>query len=327
MKRTLLSVKERLASVFSGIERLFSPYMKVGIGLALVATVSTLGYLAFTEKTDITSSTVMITNLTERSGGSGVIISTSSTKSTVLTNGHVCEVVKNGGLVITNKGQKHIVLSYKESQRHDLCLLTVASKLPANITLSGSPPPMYEKAIISGHPALLPNVVTEGHFSGNKVIDIFMGFKPCTAADRKDNRLGFVCLFFGGLPVVKTFEAVLVTATIMPGSSGSAIYNSSKKLSALVFAGSGSIGYAFAVPFEYITLFLDKESKLLPEKYPNYEVDIISLLEDQMTETHRNSDLRRKCETEITDIEDKDLKREVTNICNSFIRNLNWRNQ
>lgn len=324
MNNKITQTKDKLKSIFSNIERVLSPYAKIAIGTSIVAALSVLSYVAFTEKSDITSSTVMITNLGETSGGSGVIISTEPNKSTVLTNGHVCEVVKNGGLVITTNGLKHVVVSYKQSQRHDLCLLTVASKLSSKVTIASNTPPMYEKAIVSGHPALLPNVVTEGHFSGNKIVAIFMGFQSCTEADKKDEQLEFLCLFFGGLPIVKTYETVLVTATIMPGSSGSAIYNSSKELAALVFAGSGGIGYAFAVPYEYIVRFLYHESGFLADIYPNYITDPRSLIRTNITNS-RNLELKEKCNTGILDIEDSNHRRIIQNICGTFIRDTDWR--
>ena len=323
MLKTFTNIKSTLNSFFNKIETTLDPYVKIGIGVLLLASLSVLGYLAFTEKSDITSSTVMITNLAEKSGGSGVIISTGANKSTILTNAHVCGVVQNGGLIITTKGQKHVVLSYKESLRHDLCLITIAANLASKVTLASKAPPMYEKAIVSGHPALLPNVVTEGHFSGNKVISILTGFKPCTEKEEADPKLGLVCMFFNGLPVIKTYETVLVTATIMPGSSGSAIYNSSKELSAVVFAGSGGIGYAFAVPYEHIARFLKQEAKTLPEKYPDYITDVKTLFDER---TYGYATNIKKCTTDVATITDNNTRNIISDICKTIVKDLIWRN-
>ena len=56
-----------------------------------------------TSDKDIASTTAMITNYSENSGGSGVILTSKTYESTVLTNAHVCGVVKFGGLVITDR--------------------------------------------------------------------------------------------------------------------------------------------------------------------------------------------------------------------------------
>ena len=56
----------------------------------------------------------------------------------------------------------------------------------------------------------------------------------------------------------------------MPGSSGSAIYNEKGEISALVFAGQGDLGYAFAVPVEYIYAFLGTEISSLEIQYPTF---------------------------------------------------------
>jgi V8-like Glu-specific endopeptidase len=43
--------------------------------------------------------------------------------------------------------------------------------------------------------------------------------------------------FVGGIPDIMQYDSTLVTATIMPGSSGSGVYNENKELAGVVFAG------------------------------------------------------------------------------------------
>jgi S1-C subfamily serine protease len=314
--------KGKLNTLFSTLEKAVNPFTKIAVALLVVTGAGLTGAYLFREKSDITASTVMITSMNERSGGSGVIVGNNDNFSYVLTNKHVCGVAAKGGLVKTTTGQNHTIISYKESNTHDLCLISVLAQLKGKVTLAKAPPQMYERATVSGHPALLPNVLTEGHFSGNKVIDVFLGMRPCTEEEKEDEKTAGICFFFRGLPVVETYETVLVTATIMPGSSGSAIYNSSKELSALVFAGSGDIGYAFAVPYEYVSYFLNKEVETILPKKPSYRLDVTASDEENSSRKLEKAALA-KCEKE--DITNSVDKNKIEHICELIVRDYNWR--
>jgi S1-C subfamily serine protease len=220
----------------------------------------------------------MITNLAKNSGGTGIVMESSDNSSLVLTNSHVCHVVEKGGLVSGRAGS-FMVTGYKHSHVHDLCLITVDGNLKAHTTVATrAPTPFYESASISGHPHLFPNVVTTGHFSGKDIIQIMKGIKPCTDEQKENPTLGLICLVLGGIPEIEQYESTLVTATIMPGSSGSGIYNENKELSGVVFAGSKDLSYAWTVPYEYLHHFLDREAKLLDFEAPNTTVDLASLI-------------------------------------------------
>lgn len=225
-------------------------------------------YFVVSEKPSYEDSTVMITNLAGNSGGSGTIVSSSDLGSHILTNSHVCEVVKLGGIVHSDNGN-YFVESYKQSHIHDLCLITVPGNLHITTPVASNPPSMYDKSIVVGHPRLLPTIITEGFFSGKMVINVMTGFRACTDEDRSDPGTAFICAFVGGLPVIRSYESIVTSSLIQPGSSGSAVYNSSHEVAAVVFAGSGEIGYGFAVPQEYIHMFLNYELPTLEIQYPD----------------------------------------------------------
>jgi len=214
----------------------------------------------------LASTTAMITNLKGNSGGTGVVLASGPFVSSVLTNAHVCGVVKNGGLVTTDK-HRATVTSYKVSEVHDLCLITVNANLEIKTEVATDAPHLYEPSIVSGHPSLLPTLITRGIFSGHAVIDVMTGMKKCTDQDFEDG-LGMLCAFLGGIPVIKTYNTVVSSSLIMPGSSGSAAFNAEGKISALVFAGSGQIGYSHMVPVEYINNFLKNELPSLTAQQP-----------------------------------------------------------
>ncbi len=218
--------------------------------------------------TDKAKAEAAVTILGTRSGGTGVILGSFSTKSLILTNNHVCESLALGGTVITDNSQKHSVTGYRQSLVHDMCIVEVAEDLGVNTRLADRAPKPYDEAIVVGHPALLPTIITKGHFSGKMSEDIFLGVKPCSDADL-ETPSGIFCLLFGGLPIIKRYEVQVVSPTIMPGSSGSAVYNSSGELAGLVFAGRGELGYGMIVPHEYILAFVLVELRTLQNKVPN----------------------------------------------------------
>lgn len=211
----------------------------------------------------LANKTVAVVRLDGRSGGTGVILSSSDKESQILTNSHVCGVVTHGGYVITDDGIKHPVNSIKRSLTHDLCLVKVLEDLHQATIVAEHAPEIYSDAIVAGHPALYPTVITRGHFSQLTNIQIMIGVRACTEEDLQNPDNAINCMFTGEVPIIKEYRAQLVSATIMAGSSGSAVYNDKGELSGLVFAGRGDIGYGFIVPFEYLLFFLKIESKAM----------------------------------------------------------------
>jgi S1-C subfamily serine protease len=69
------------------------------------------------------------------------------------------------------------------------------------------------------------------------------------------------CALFGVMPIIVTYNSTLVTGLIMPGSSGSAVFNKDGEISALIFAGAQGLSYGFVVPYEYVRDFVTTELK------------------------------------------------------------------
>lgn len=210
-------------------------------------------------KSTLADRTVMITNYTKNHGGSGSVIESTPEYSLILTNKHVCSVVHNGGLVV-HRGNEYFADAFAESTIHDLCLIRVSTDLGVNTPISQTGPSTYEPITIAGHPNLLPLVMTQGHTSDLKVVEIMTGVRKCDEEDMKNPDKAAFCAFFGRLPVTQKYQSRLFTATIMPGSSGSAIYNNKNEVVGVVFAGSGTLGYALAVPIEYVNQFLHQDT-------------------------------------------------------------------
>lgn len=219
-------------------ERIFVTTLHKSLA-ALLAICAGIIYLAHdlsfkpTTNQELDKVTVMITNLTGDSGGTGVIYRSSPSKSLILTNGHVCRLLQDfGGIVEGSDHKKHYVTKYRTYAKHDLCLVEVQVNYSINISIAEDSPIFGEDAVITGHPILLPTIVTRGHTSERVIFPIF------------DDGI-----------IIR--EALVVSATIMPGSSGSGVFNKGGELIGVVFAGQGSLGYALCVPLEYIHDFLD----------------------------------------------------------------------
>jgi len=209
---------------------------------------------------------VMVINEKMNSGGTGVILDSHPGVSHILTNKHVCQLIQTGGKIVTDDGDTHSIDSFRVYKKHDLCLIETLADLGVNIRVAAQAPQIYESSVIVGHPALLPTIFSVGHFSQRRSVDVMVDMQKCTG--NEDGEDALACMFVGGKPVIRTFQAQVTSSLIMPGSSGSPVYNEKGELSALVFAGSQGLSYGFLVPWEYIHDFLSHK-----DHYPSHLPD------------------------------------------------------
>jgi S1-C subfamily serine protease len=262
--------------------------------IALLALVVHIYHLV--RKPHPSSYTVMITNMAGNSGGSGVVIKNTPSESFILTNKHVCDgVLKKGGKIRRTNGEEHVVTGYLTDIEHDLCVLTVAADLERSISIADSAPVVYTEATITGHPALMPNIITKGHFGGREIIQLIVGVRKCKDSDKEDPNLAPFCAFFGLAPIIRNYESQVVSATIMGGSSGSAVLNERGELSGLVFAGNArGLSYAFIVPYEAVKNFAETAVLALSKGYKNrpwLEAESGALSEQEEMSIHEARDI------------------------------------
>lgn len=207
--------------------------------------------------------TVKITDVTERMGGSGVILKSSPGNSYVLTNAHICEDILDGGIVQTDT-KKGYITSAKISQTYDLCLITVNEDFKVNTVIASKSPEPYDDANVSGHPELQPTIITRGHFT-QTYLEVETVLRPCTP-DEYFSPLNDICVKLGGIPSTKLHKDQAVSATAQPGSSGSPVFNSHGEIAGLVYAikSRGGFGYGIIVKHKDIVYFLNSEIKTLP---------------------------------------------------------------
>lgn len=282
--------------------------------LLFVGALTILGGLKLysSTRTDVHNTSVMITNREQNHGGTGIIFKSTTEKSYVLTNAHVCKLVENGGLVLTNTGGTFQVNSVKISEVSDLCMLTVLNNLKYDTYLAKRSPELYDDVMISGHPALMPNIISKGHLSGQSIIQVMTGIRPCT---QEEQETSLICAFVGGMPIVKSYQSRLVSATIMPGSSGSGVYSKSHKLIGVVFAGQGDFGYGWTIPYEQVVNFILNESTKMPDTLVKQELQLSG-----QTNTKINvKDLLVKC-AKLDSNTDKTIK----TVCSILSRDTLW---
>lgn len=233
--------------------------MLLGAGYSVYNASKSRGVVRPQNASEFAQTSAMITVKDESSGGSGVILKSGEKESIILTNKHVCEVIQGGGVVNTS-GKKYKITAFKIYKKHDLCMVKVAANLKITTVVAEKQPKLYSHVFVSGHPSLLPHVLTEGYFSNFKTVSILVDVKKCTEDNFKEDPMS--CMFLGGIPIIRDFESQLVTATIMPGSSGSGVFNEAGEISGLVFAGSAQgLSYGFIVPLKSVQDFIANEAK------------------------------------------------------------------
>lgn len=215
---------------------------------------------------DLAKASVMIRTFAKNSGGTGVILHSYQYHSVVLTNAHVCDVIKDGGVITTGDNKDHFISRFIKAKGHDLCLIQVQENLNVNSKLAMNIPSNYDKVTIIGHPKLNPTTISHGYFGNKMIVNILIGTKLCQPEDFANPETAFACALFNTMPIIKTYESIYVSATIEPGSSGSPVYNEKGEIAGLVFAGSGDFGYGLAVPLEYIHNFLYNELQEYQQK-------------------------------------------------------------
>jgi S1-C subfamily serine protease len=203
---------------------------------------------------ELKETSVRILNLEMTSGGTGSIFKSFSNASHILTNKHICRLIEQGGIV-NYKNKQYLITHYKKFKPHDLCLVRIDVNLDININVSDILAKESSKSIVSGHPSLLPHIVTVGHLSERQDIQLIIGTKRCTEKESKEDPL--TCKFFGGIPVIQTLDAQLISNLIKPGNSGSSVFNKDGEIVGVVFAGSGrDFSYGFIVPQIYVIYFI-----------------------------------------------------------------------
>jgi S1-C subfamily serine protease len=220
---------------------------------------------------ELRNAAVMVVNNEMSSGGTGSILKSDNTGSLILTNKHVCRVVENGGYIIHERLRSKVV-AYKVYTKHDLCIIKIKNNLGVNLKLADKRPEMADTSVVSGFPQLKPNTITRGHFSDLLLVNVMVGEDECTEEEFLTN---MYCIFMGFKPRIETFKSQHTSNLIQPGNSGSAVFNGDGDLAGVVFAGSGDLGFALIVPYDFVVDFV-KNQETYPFVKPTFNFTIMT---------------------------------------------------
>lgn len=204
---------------------------------------------------------VKLTNLEGNSGGTGFYVKTPSGKIVTLTNGHVCRLAVNGVLMSRTDTDVDAVNVIAQYEDNDLCIVDAPEG-----TKTGFRVALYtrntENIYVLGHPLLEPKTLTKGQLSGNMTIDVLQGYNvvPCEGKtyrqvlpDPNDLMAALLGIKYA---CIRTSDADIITANILPGNSGSPVLNAFGHVVGVVYAGSPGTGRGFIVPLTDVKEFL-----------------------------------------------------------------------
>ena len=284
--------------------------MRFILGLILLFSFPVLGKTLKPQSLqELRDSTVMIYNLEMNRGGTGSIFRSYANASHILTNEHVCDLTVNGGYVVRNN-RRYLVTHYKKFPLHDLCLVRVATGFGISLEVAPSLEKVPNVVYVSGHPNLLPHIVTKGHLTDRMEIELLKEVRTCTKEDYKTNAQQ--CMFFGGIPILETVDSQVISNLIKPGNSGSAVFNTKGEIVGLVFAGEGrGFSSGFIVPQIYLYYFLQNAHRQ-PWNRVGEKTDTAAL-----DKKHQSYD---KCSNYATFVKNAEIK----NICKRIKDTMIW---
>jgi len=193
-------------------------------------------------------------------GGTGFAIKAPSGRILTVTNAHVCEVAQNGKAAARWDNGRYTNLDVLEvDAKHDLCLL---SGLPGGIEgleMAWNDAQINDPVYVIGHPLLYPNTYSEGLVRDRT--DIFIVKKQYVEDEQEcsdlDLKYKVYPSVFGDVAVCgEEFDSFGMSAKIMPGNSGSPVFNMKGKVVGVVFAGDNRTGDGSYVPLEHLERIL-----------------------------------------------------------------------
>lgn len=204
-------------------------------------------------------SVAYVTNKEGTSGGTGFHVKAPSGKMYLVTNGHVCKGVEKDGVVYVRLGEGDTSVPrnvIQESPSTDLCLVEPLPQARA-VKLSEKDPESGDILAAIGHPRLFQITKTQGITIGPRKVEFIQSFnpEPGTCDEPKNVRKEITLLFWKIPACLVAVDAIQTTITILPGSSGSPIFDEQFRVKGIAFASDES-AWAAIVPVTQLNTFL-----------------------------------------------------------------------
>jgi S1-C subfamily serine protease len=194
-----------------------------------------------------------------RGSGTGFFIETPSDKIHILTNRHVCEISKDGFLIVKYKGKFSNRKIIKMYEKHDLCLVD-GIKDVGGLEL-GSAMTVGQIVGVIGHPYGGNLTLSKGEYVGDQIISMIQGYdlkkEECRGQVKKAN---FLMMMFGHRTYcLEKFFTNQVTLYTRPGSSGSPLIDFYGNVIGVLFAGNTNDNkQSYIVPLSDLEYFLSE---------------------------------------------------------------------
>jgi S1-C subfamily serine protease len=178
------------------------------------------------------------------SGGTGFAIRTHDGKVVIVSNSHVCDNNPEMWLGQDDNPKLFVSKVIKKDPEKDLCMMT-APKDAVPLPLAPVAPKQFEEILVIGHPHLEPITPAFGHILVlHRAVQIMASGPACGVFTRG---VEFYC--------EKTYSGYLSEAKILPGNSGSPVFNSTGQVIGVAFI-STPVGSLF-INFESLNKFLE----------------------------------------------------------------------
>lgn len=187
-----------------------------------------------------------------RSGGTGFSLSYRG-KDYIVTNSHVCDVVKVKERVIIDFNDSWGIqaisgIIYQDPSK-DLCLIRGVPGIPS-LSIASNGPDIHDRVYVLGHPLLEPLTLAKGRYVGPVMVDLG---EQMMLGDKCDGKIikQFIFTF-----CVHSYASYLTTNATYPGNSGSPLLNSTGEVIGVVFASNTLTNKGLVIPLSTLEDFL-----------------------------------------------------------------------
>lgn len=241
--------------MFQGFISLFSSlllYVSLGAAVFFSGNIKDSYYRDY-----VGDAVVRIMNIEKTGGGTGFHVEAESGKTYILTNAHICEVAKDGKLLVEKNGEEMIRNVIKVYEQHDLCLVEAMPEAEGVLEIADSLD-VGDDIVLIGHPGLRSLTLAQGEFIGQDTIEMLDSkiFKASECSGKWMEHPMITLLYGRDGLCIQSFVTSAISAIHYGGNSGSPVVNKYGNVVGVLFAGSEQVTDAHMVPLNNVKDFL-----------------------------------------------------------------------